>query len=239
VPSSEYQAKILSAIVYPLCLGLFFFFLLDFPNFISSCCFGFMRIRDAIRRLVCSIWSWFFVMSDQPKEILTVEHFARFGVIIHSFARLEYLIQAAMAAASGLDDSKLVILTKGLSYSQKRDTFYSYLEIYPLVDKAHVAKLKDFFDRAHTYNPLRNNIAHALWRPGVRPGTIRAGYVDVRYGKGKVVGYNEDDKDYTVDELGDVANALHAIVNDLIRYLRDSGIDAAIASKIEDTNRVI
>ena len=45
-------------------------------------------------------------------------------------------------------------------------------------------------------------------RKGTRPGSIRAGYVDVRFGKGKVVGYDEDDIDYTMDELGDAANEI-------------------------------
>lgn len=138
-------------------------------------------------------------MNDQPaQDLLTVEHFARFGSIINSFARLEYLVQVTMAAVAGVPDLKIIILTKALSYGQKRDTLYSYLELYKMENQAHESAIKAFLDRAHRYNPLRNNIAHALWREGIRPSAIRAGYLDVRRGKGKIVGYEDDEKDYTL-----------------------------------------
>jgi hypothetical protein len=53
-----------------------------------------------------------------------------------------------------------------------------------------------------------------------------------RYGKGRIVGYDEDDKDYTLKELGDIADELRSILNSLIRYLRDSG-------KIAETKQLI
>ena len=66
-------------------------------------------------------------MTDKSKlDILTLDHLSRFGSIVHSFARLEYLIQSTMAAVAELEDTKIVLLTKSLTYSQKRDTLYSY-----------------------------------------------------------------------------------------------------------------
>ena len=178
-------------------------------------------------------------MTDKSKlDILTLDHLSRFGSIVHSFARLEYLIQSTMAAVAELEDTKIVLLTKSLTYSQKRDTLYSYLEFYR-VSAARQAEIRNFLDRAHKHNALRNNIAHALWLEGSLPGTIRAGYIDVRFGRGKIVGYGEDDADYSVDELGNIANELRSIVNNLIRFLRDSGMSADIAKKIEETNKSI
>jgi hypothetical protein len=172
-------------------------------------------------------------MNDKPaSDILTYDHLARFGSIICSFAHLEYLMQAIMAAMAGVDDTKIMVLTKSLTYSQKRDTLYSYFNLYnsPI---EHQTNLKKLLDTAHNHNGLRNHIAHSLWKKGIRPNTIRPGYIDVRQGKGKIVGYDDDEKDYTVDELSDAANELRRTLNALIRYLRDSGISPDIARKIE------
>jgi hypothetical protein len=172
---------------------------------------------------------------SEKTDLLTVKHFACFGSIVHTFARLEFLIQSAMADIAGIDDTKVLLLTKALSYSQKRDTLYSYLKFYE-VPESQQAEIKKLLDRAHEHNALRNNIAHALWREGIRPASIRAGYMDIRYGKGRIVGYDEDDKDYTLKELGNIADDLRSIVHALIRYLRDSGISEDISRKIAETN---
>jgi len=115
---------------------------------------------------------------------------------------------------------------------------YSYFQLYD-VPAARQTEIKKLLDHAHNYSALRNNIAHALWVAGTRPKTIRAGYIDIRHGRGHIAGYDEDDKDYTMDELGDIANELISIANNLIRYLRDSGISADISRKIQETNKVI
>jgi hypothetical protein len=171
-------------------------------------------------------------MPDLPNQ----HHFARFGAIIHSFARIEHLIQGTIAAVSGIDDGKLVVVTKSMNYSQKRDTLYSYLVIDNYAaDKA--TKIRELFDEAHKFNSLRNCIAHALWVKGARPRSIRPQYVDVRYGKGRLIGFEDDDRDYTMDELGDAANSLRRITNKIIRYLRDSGIAPAVAARVERVNQ--
>jgi len=156
-------------------------------------------------------------------DIPNTDHLARFGSIVVSFARLEHVIQTAMAAVAGVDDEmKIVVLTRSLTYSQKRDTLYSYFKLYSTATETQ-QEIRNLIDKADKHYPLRNHIAHALWFPGTRPGTIRPAYVNVRGGKGRIAGLNEDDRDYSMDELGDAANELRAIVNNLIRYLRSSG----------------
>ncbi len=176
-------------------------------------------------------------MDDPQEDLLTVEHFARFGAIVHAFARLEYLIQSAMAAISHQDDAKIKVLTKSLSYAQKRDTLYSYFKFYRLGNGRHERALKTLFDGAHAHYSLRTHIAHSLWREGIRPRTIRAGYIDLRQGKGKIGGQDDDDRDYTLDELGNAANELMTIINTLIRYLQDSDLADDIAKNTDVTNR--
>jgi hypothetical protein len=182
-----------------------------------------MPIIEAIRRFVCSIWSWFFGMSEKPKDdLLSQDHLSRFGSIVSSFAHLEYLMQTVMAGVAGLDANKVTVLTKVLTYSQKRDTLYSYLKFYT-VPEVHEAQIKSFFDGAHKHNALRNHIAHSMWTEGTRHGTIKPTFLDLRQGKALVGGQDEKERDYTMNELGDAANELRNIVSNLVRYIRATG----------------
>jgi len=197
-----------------------------------------MWTSTPMMRCICSIWSGCFTMpSEPPSDILNNDHYARFGSIIESFARLEYLILATMAAVAGIqDDMKVIVMTKSLTYAQKRDTLYSYFKLYETSADTQ-REIKTLLDKANKHHPLRNTIAHAIWHPGNRPKTIRPGYLDLRQGKGKIVGFDDEDIDYTMDELGNAANELRSVINGLIRYLRDSGLSADISRKIERSNR--
>jgi hypothetical protein len=116
---------------------------------------------------------------EMKNDDLNTDHLSRFGSIIHSFARIEYLMQGTMAAVSGLEETKIVVLTKQMTYAQKRDTLYSYMVI-DAYDAERATKIRELFDAAHEHNALRNNIAHALWKPGARPNSIRPWYLDLR-----------------------------------------------------------
>jgi len=174
-------------------------------------------------------------MKAAKEDLLSVPHFACFGGIVFAFARLEYLIQVTWGQAN-VEHLKILVLTKSLSYSQKRDTLYSYFKNFKLANPHHEIENKKIIDRADVYNSLRNNIAHVLWREGTRPDSIRAGHIDVRRGKGKIAGYSDEEKDYTLSELAAIANELRGITNALIRYLRDSGISSDVAARIEQVN---
>lgn len=163
-------------------------------------------------------------MSEKPEEdLLSQDHLSRFGSIVYSFAHLEYLMQSVMAGAGELDPDKITVLTKALTYSQKRDTLYSYLKFYNFPAEREVP-IKEFFDRAHKHNALRNHIAHSMWTKGTRPDTIKPAYIDLRQGRALVGGQDENERDYTMDELGNIANELRNIVSDLVSYLRETGV---------------
>lgn len=141
-----------------------------------------------------------------------------------------------MAAVAGVDDvMKIVTLTKQLSFSQKTGTLYSYFKIYKMPDEVQ-QRIKSILGQAQIHHQLRTDIAHALWFQGKRPNSIRAGYLDTRHGQGRFVGFDDKELDYTADELGTAANHVNQAANDLLRYLRDSGLNAAIARNIEASN---
>jgi hypothetical protein len=91
------------------------------------------------------------------------------------------------------------------------------------------AKIRELFDRAHEFNPLRNT---SPTRDGSRErGRTQFVPNTSTHRKGRLIGFENNDRDYTMDELGEVANSLRRITNEIIRYLRDSGIAPAIAAR--------
>src|SRR4051812_31217490 len=102
-------------------------------------------------RTTPSIWSRVFAMADKPIDPLTYDHLKHFGTIIHSFARIELLIQSTLGRlvrlAGGSDDTveMVIIITKPMNYSQKRDALTSFLAIYKISEptRSEITKLFD------------------------------------------------------------------------------------------------
>jgi hypothetical protein len=110
-------------------------------------------------------------MSEKPEDdLLSQDHLSRFGSIVYSFAHLEYLMQSVMAGVAGLDPDKITILTKALTYSQKRDTLYSYLKFYNL-PAAKEAQIKVFLIAPINTMPcvIISRIHYGPKEPGQRP----------------------------------------------------------------------
>ncbi len=161
------------------------------------------------------------MVSEDEEDAITFHHAATFGGIVSSFAMLEWVIQATMAAVSELDLGKVAILTRDLGYSAKRDALYSYMEIMETSDDLK-SGIKGFLDEANEYNTLRNHIAHSLWRKGSRPTSLRPMTIKNRGGKGKIIG-SEDEPDYTLVELAHIADRLRQIHNSYIQFMRTRG----------------
>jgi hypothetical protein len=163
------------------------------------------------------------------QSVLTDIFYRAFGIIIHSFARVEYGLQFTLSALTGVDAGRIGILTRELSYSAKRDTLYSWMEI-ASVDDAKRIPIKRFFDEVDSYNYLRNIIAHSIWTHGTRPGSIKPVTVKVRGGKGKFFGdpKDETEQDWTEEEMTNIAAKLALIHNSYISFLRASGLFATV-----------
>jgi hypothetical protein len=175
-------------------------------------------------------------MSTPPilPSLITVNHHRLFGCIIDAFARIEVGLQATIALISDIDLGKISVLTRGLSYTAKRDTLYSYMEIAEIADPIK-SQIKSFFDAAHEYSGLRNHIAHSIWTEGTRPGSIKPRSIKIQGGKGKVIGSDPAECDYTETELERICHKLGMMHNSYLTFLRTSGLSAAIDAKTFDT----
>ncbi len=69
------------------------------------------------------------------------------------------------------------------------------------------------------FRRLRNSIAHSLWKEGTRPRSIKPFGLSVRGGTLTAIGYDQDERDYTDEELVDIANELTSLHTQFQEYL--------------------
>jgi len=168
--------------------------------------------------------------------IVTEDHLVSFGLIVHNFARFELLMQVIMSSLVGAQIFLAQVFTGGLGYAGKRDVVLSLLQ-HAHYEDDRVARIREFLDRIHQWNSLRNAVAHHNWKRGTRPDTIKPIYMVVRGGIGKMKGAGDDGRDYTAEELADIAFGLSILYNELTDYLDSIGfLPRPTAKSIEETS---
>jgi hypothetical protein len=167
---------------------------------------------------------------------LTKNHLLVFGAIIQQFAHFERLIEIVINSALGARQYGVTaIALSGLSYSAKCDVLKSLLKIVNFPND-HNEIIKTHVGNFNAYSRLRNDIAHHTWIPGDRPGSIKPLSVSARGGKAEVRGVHDDERDYKLDELDEIARTLIRIHNELRDFLEKVGAIPNIAENIDTTN---
>ena len=159
-----------------------------------------------------------------PLYPLTKEHYLAFGVIVHSFARFERLIEISIHCAIGARSFGLAAMAiSGLGYQAKSEALSALLGTvkFPNDDNAKILKyLTDF----NSNLPLRNVIAHHVWREGKREGSIKPLKISVRGGKRRLQGTREEETDYTLDDLASIATSLNDQCEEFAAFLNSAGV---------------
>ncbi len=178
-------------------------------------------------------------MNNATPECLTPRHLQLFGTIVQWFARYELLMQDVMATVAGADAAAVMLLTRRLDFADKRRVLLDLLRHRPVP--------LDQFDRIRGYlvipenlTPLRNDIAHSAWRPGLAPTGIQPNWIlrvppSVRPSRGdpaspeSYVEDNEDRIEYTLDDLSQIVESLAENYVLFQAYLREVGLVPARA----------
>jgi hypothetical protein len=163
------------------------------------------------------------MVAGEKLALVSPELLMVFGGIVHGFARIEGLMIATTATVADVDAAFVNVLMRGLGYEQKRDALYSYFELYETPDDIQ-QPIRDFLDAIHEHQPLRNHIAHSYWVRGTRANSIKPATLRVRGGKGKVLGLDTTEKDYTLEELAAIGDKLRLVHNSLLVFLTDKGL---------------
>ncbi len=96
----------------------------------------------------------------------------------------------------------------------------------------HKKQIKAFLGAADKFYVLRNNIAHGMWCDGARPKSIKPMTILIKGGSGKQIGIQDDERDYTIEELGHASDKLSWIINSYLNFLRSAGYTSSIEQKI-------
>ena len=171
-------------------------------------------------------------MSDESHTI-TRDHFIPFGCIVHVFAKIEFLLQAATGALVGTDLSSALFMTGDLGFRAKRDCL---LSITKLKRPDIVSELEEILKRVQTANKLRNSVAHSIWKPGRRPNSIKPIGIVTRGGQARFVGVSDNEKDWTLEELWNNAHEIELLHAELDNFVERVGLAAIIRRMTEDTN---
>jgi hypothetical protein len=152
-------------------------------------------------------------------HLLDDDHFRAFGAIIHVFARHETLMVGAISKLLGADIVLFSMVAAELPYRGKRDTLLALIKEKPLPDDQ-IEKLSGYLGELHKWNKLRNAIAHSVWKPGGRPGSIKPMGLSVRGGETTYTGIEPDERDYTKAELISIGNQLISLRLRFFKYLQ-------------------
>lgn len=158
---------------------------------------------------------------DSPS--LTTEHLCAFGAIIAVFARHEILMVGAISNLLETSAAGVMHLTAEMPYRAKKDALKALSKASDLKghDKERIAW---FLGQVHTFNDLRNSIAHNIWKRGERPGSIKPLSLGVRSGTTKIKGIYPTEPDYTLDELNAAVENLIRLQHEFCDYLVSLGL---------------
>lgn len=182
----------------------------------------------SIRESVSSV----FLRSPFMSDILSPKHFEAFGRIIYACSEMDRAIKLCLGATYSLRVHDIFLITEPYSASNLKKVAKSAAKLYFSNEMKNdfVAILGKF----GKFSTLRNHIAHNHWTEGSRPKSVRIVQADIRAGRLDLKGYSEDEPDYTLDELGDAANDLFDLHTELIAFMRDYGLSAAMAKKMRE-----
>ena len=170
-------------------------------------------------------------MNNATLDCLTPRHLQLFGTIVQWFARYELLMQDVMATVAGADAAAVMLLTRRLDFAGKRRILLDLLRHRPVP--------LDQFDRIRGYlvipdnlTPLRDDIAHSAWKPGATATGVQPNWIlrippsvkpsrGDRTEAGAYVEDNQDQVEYTLDDLGRIVESLADNYALFLAYLRE------------------
>jgi hypothetical protein len=151
-------------------------------------------------------------MSNGTPDCIDDQHLLFFGRVIHCFARHEALMQEIIAAVSGADVASIKLLTRSLSFTEKRDALFNLLR-HRAAPLDQIDQIQDYLLVLKTFTPLRDDIAHSVWIEGkpsnlIWPDWLTAGPLtaikpmhDIGRSERDFIEDDADKVTYTLDEL--------------------------------------
>jgi hypothetical protein len=182
-------------------------------------------------------------MNTATSGPLTERHLTLFGAVVHSCARYELLMQRIMARVIGADGSAVILLTRTMTFTQKRDALLALLR-HRRVPLDQIDAIRDYLKLPSRMRTLCDDIRHSDWTAGAATDSIQPAWIFNRSKTIKALhrtadtnseDFREDDDDrteYALDELKVIAESLaenYGAFHDFVTetHLIESGEDGA------------
>ena len=172
-------------------------------------------------------------MNTATSARLTERHLTLFGAIVHSYARYELLMQRIMAKAIGADGSAVILLTRTMTFTQKRDALLALLR-HRRVPLDQIDAIRDCLKLPSRMRTLCDDIRHSDWTAGASKDSIQPAWIFNlsptikplhRTGDTNSEDFLEDDDDrteYTLDELVVIAERLVENYGAFLDFVRET-----------------
>ncbi len=115
-------------------------------------------------------------MSAMILGCLNDRHLMLFGTIVQLFARYELLMQEIMATVIRSDSAAIILLTRSLTFDDKRRALLSLLR-HRSVPLDQFDAVNDYLEVPHTLSALYNDIEHSAWIAGLSPNSIQPNWI--------------------------------------------------------------
>jgi hypothetical protein len=158
-------------------------------------------------------------MTTPTSGRLTERHLTLFGAIVHVYARYELLMQRIMAKAIGADGSAVILLTRTMTFTEKRYALLALLR-HRSVPLDQIDAIRDYLKLPSRMRTLCDDIRHSDWTGGATADSIQPQWIfnNPRTIKplhktpdASAENFFEDDDDraeYSLDELALIAQRL-------------------------------
>lgn len=164
---------------------------------------------------------------DEPHH-LTEAHYYAFGYLISTYAKVEQGFKIFIGRMSGMELYAVAIICEPYSALQLRNVLTSLNRHFELPDDCN-KRLCDLVGEFKTFSRLRNDIGHYMWTVGNRPNSVKPLGMDIRSGHAKAVGVNDQERDWTLEELNAEAIRLQDLHRRQVDLMVELGYDADIA----------
>lgn len=170
-------------------------------------------------------------MTTGNTTAVTRDHLTAFGGIVYVFAKIEFALQAMIGALAGTSLQVAVFMTGELGYRAKHNCLSNLASI---ARPGIVEELDVLLERVQRYSALRNHVAHSLWKPGLRPTSIKPIGVNPRSGKARILGVMDDEKEWTLEEIWNEGHQLEVLHKELFDFFERTGLKASIDRLLQD-----
>lgn len=128
------------------------------------------------------------------------EFFTAFGAITFHYANVEYGIKATLSDMLDIHIFDIMVMAEPYNALSLRNVATSLTKESTLTaeEKAAFLSIVEEFGKLA---PIRNTVGHSRWKEGRRPRSIKPVGISIRSGTAKLIGSNDDERDYTSAEL--------------------------------------